>query len=281
MDNNIAVLLTCHNRKETTRTCLNRLFEICADIDVFCVDDRSTDGTAQMITSEFPQVTLIEGDGNLFWSRGMRLAWVTAREKKEYDFYFWLNDDLELYANAFDELLECSHSEKGPSCHYRFSRRKTTSHKAIYGGSDAAKRLIAANGKLNEVTFLNGNFVIVPRYVFENIGFLDKHFHHDLGDVDYGLTAKEHGMHVYTSRCYIGSTDVALRSKHMRIRMSNVDIVKRFKRLYSPLGSNPFITFYFKRKHQGIFAAFAYFLYLHFINLLPDFVWNKVSQLRY
>lgn len=278
--NSIAVLLTCHNRKETTRACLKRLFEIRADIDVFCVDDRSTDGTAQMITSEFPRVTLIEGDGNLFWSRGMRLAWVTAREKKEYDFYFWLNDDLELYANAFDELLECSHSEKDQAVITGLVEEKT-SHKAIYGGSDAAKRLIAANGKLNEVTFLNGNFVIVPRYVFENIGFLDKHFHHDLGDVDYGLTAKEHGMHVYTSRCYIGSTDVALRSKHMRIRMSNVDIVKRFKRLYSPLGSNPFITFYFKRKHQGIFAAFAYFLYLHFINLLPDFVWNKVSQLRY
>ena len=278
--NNIAVLLTCHNRKETTRTCLKRLFEIRSDIDVYCVDDNSTDGTAQMITVEFPQVTLIEGDGNLFWSRGMRLAWVTAREKKEYDFYFWLNDDLELYANAFDELLACSHSEKDKAVITGLVEEKT-SHEAIYGGSDAAKRLIAANGKLNEVTFLNGNFVIVPRYVFDKIGFLDKHFHHDLGDVDYGLTAKEHGMHVYTSRCYIGSTDVALRSKHMRIRMSNVDIVKRFKRLYSPLGSNPFITFYFKRKHQGIFAAFAYFLYLHFINLLPDFVWNKVSQLRY
>ena len=278
--NNIAVLLTCHNRKETTRTCLKRLFEIRSDIDVYCVDDNSTDGTAQMITVEFPQVTLIEGDGNLFWSRGMRLAWVTAREKKEYDFYFWLNDDLELYANAFDELLACSHSEKDKAVITGLVEEKT-SHEAIYGGSDAAKRLIAANGKLNEVTFLNGNFVIVPRYVFDKIGFLDKHFHHDLGDVDYGLTAKEHDMHVYTSRCYIGSTDAALRSKHMRIRMSNVDIVKRFKRLYSPLGSNPFITFYFKRKHQGIFAAFAYFLYLHFINLLPDFVWNKVSQLRY
>ncbi len=278
--NNIAVLLTCHNRKETTKTCLKRLFEIRADIDVFCVDDCSTDGTAQMITREFPQVILIEGDGNLFWSRGMRLAWVTAWKKKEYDFYFWLNDDLELYANAFDELLECSHMEKDKAVITGLVEEKA-SHKAIYGGSDAAKRVIVANGKLNEVTFLNGNFVIVPRYVFDKIGFFDKHFHHDLGDVDYGFTAKEYGIHVYTSRCYIGSTDVALRSKHMRIRMDNVSIVKRFERLYSPLGSNPFITFYFKRKHQGFLSAFIYFLYLHFINLLPDIVWNKVSRLRY
>ena len=256
------------------------MFEIRSDIDVYCVDDNSTDGTAQMITVEFPQVTLIEGDGNLFWSRGMRLAWVTAREKKEYDFYFWLNDDLELYANAFDELLACSHSEKDKAVITGLVEEKT-SHEAIYGGSDATKRLITANGELNEVTFLNGNFVIVPRYVFDKIGFLDKHFHHDLGDVDYGLTAKEYGMKVYSSRCYIGCTDVALRSKHMRIRMDNVNIAKRFKRLYSPLGSNPFITFYFKWKHQGFISALVYFLYIHFINLLPNAVWNKVSRLRY
>lgn len=278
--NNIAVLLTCHNRRETTRTCLKRLFEIRTDIDVYCVDDCSTDGTAQMITNEFPQVSLIEGDGNLFWSRGMRLAWVTAREKKEYDFYFWLNDDLELYANAFDELLECSRMEKNRAIITGLVE-ENTSHEVIYGGSNTAKQLIAANGKLNEVTFLNGNFVIVPRYVFDKIGFLDKHFHHDLGDVDYGLTVKEHGLCVYTSRCYIGCTDVTLRSKHMRIRMDNVNIAKRFKRLYSPLGSNPFITFYFKQKHQGFLKALVYFLYLHFINLLPDAVWAKVSRLRY
>ena len=141
--------------------------------------------------------------------------------------------------------------------------------------------MIAANGELNEVTFLNGNFVIVPRYVFDKIGFLDERFHHDLGDVDYGLTAKEHGMEVYTSRCYIGGTDVALRSKHMRIRLDNANVFKRFKRLYSPLGSNPFITFYFKRKHQGLMNALTFFVYVHIINLLPDAVWNKVSLLRY
>ncbi len=278
--NNIAVLLTCHNRRETTRTCLKRLFEIRSDLDVFCVDDGSNDGTAQMIANEFPQVELIAGDGNLFWSRGMRLAWVTARKKKEYDYYFWLNDDLELYANAFDELLECSRLVKGQAVITGLVEEKT-SHKVIYGGSDAAKRMIAANGELNEVTFLNGNFVIVPRYVFDKIGFLDERFHHDLGDVDYGLTAKEHGMEVYTSRCYIGGTDVALRSKHMRIRLDNANVFKRFKRLYSPLGSNPFITFYFKRKHQGLMNALTFFVYVHIINLLPDAVWNKVSLLRY
>lgn len=278
--NNIAVLLTCHNRKETTKTCLTRLFKIKSDIDVFCVDDNSIDGTSQMIESEFPQVILIKGNGNLFWCRGMRLAWEIARKQNDYEFYFWLNDDLELYDNAFNELLECSRLEKDQSIITGLVEEKK-SHTVIYGGSDNSKKLIPANGQLNEVIFLNGNFVIIPRFVFNKIGFFDKRFHHDLGDVDYGLTAREKNLYVRTSRCYIGCTDVNLRSKHLRIRMDNVGIIKRFKRLYSPLGSNPFITFYFKQKHQGYIHAIVYFLYIHFINLLPDIVWNKISQLRY
>lgn len=278
--NDIAVLLTCHNRKETTRRCLYRLFKIKSDIDVFCVDDNSTDGTSQMICDEFPQVYLIKGDGNLFWCRGMRLAWEIAERKKKYQFYFWLNDDLELYDNAFDELLECSRLKNDRSIITGLVEERT-SHVVIYGGSNGNKKLISANGALNDVYFLNGNFVVIPRFVFEKIGFLDKRYHHDLGDVDYGLKARELGLYVFTSRCYIGCTDAELRSKHLRIRMDNVNVIKRFKRLYSPLGSNPFITFYFKRKHQGCINALVYFIYIHFINLLPDVIWNKVSKLRY
>ena len=70
----IAVLITCHNRKDTTLSCLGRLFSIRKDIDVYCVDDNSTDGTADAIRENFPQVNLIRGDGNLFWCRGMRKA---------------------------------------------------------------------------------------------------------------------------------------------------------------------------------------------------------------
>ena len=40
----------------------------------------------------FPQVHIIKGDGNLFWNRGMYMAWQAAIKEKDYDFYLWLND---------------------------------------------------------------------------------------------------------------------------------------------------------------------------------------------
>lgn len=273
----ISVLITCHNRKDTTLLCLGRLFSIRKDIDVYCVDDNSTDGTADAIREEFPQVNLIHGDGNLFWSRGMTAAWMEAAKNKDYDFYFWLNDDLVLYDYCFDEMLECSRIMEHKAVIAGLVQ-ETTTQDAIYGGFDRSKHLIAANGELNEVFRLNGNFVLVPNYVFKKNGFFDPVYHHDLGDVAYGHEVHKNGFHVCTTRKYIGCTDAALQSKNVRIRLNGVSVVKRFKKLYSPLGSNPFITFHFLSKYEGFLKAVVFFVYVHVINMLPDCIWARISR---
>ena len=102
--NKTAVLLTCFNRKKHTLTCLNQLFFLSQEIDVYVVDDNSSDGTSAAILEQFPDVHLIKGNGNLFWNRGMHLAWKHA-SKHKYDFYLWLNDDVVLYKNCFDEMF--------------------------------------------------------------------------------------------------------------------------------------------------------------------------------
>ncbi len=272
-----AVILTCHNRRTVTLQCLKRLYSIQNDVDVYCVDDASTDGTAEAIRQRFPQTILISGSGDLFWCRGMNLAWKNAVKNGGYDYYFWLNDDLILYENAFDELLECSRIQNGKAVITGLVQEES-SKLAIYGGTSFEGKLISANGDMQNVKNMNGNFVLVPQTIVDKIGTFDDVYHHDLGDVDYGLTAREAGFKVVSSRCYIGSTSAALKSKNERIRFYGVDMVKRFKKLYSPLGSNPFITFYFKKKHENIFSATAFFLYVHVINVLPDFVWDKIRR---
>lgn len=273
----IAVLLTCHNRKKITFACLTKLFSIRRDIDVYCVDDNSTDGTSETIEESFPQVNIIHGDGNLFWCRGMRTAWIEAAKNKSYDFYLWLNDDLVLYNDSIDEMLNCSEAMNHQAVIAGLVQ-ETTTKKVIYGGFDKSKHLIPANGELNEVHNLNGNFVLVPKYVFEKVGFFDPVYHHDLGDVAYGHEAHKHGLHVCTTRKYIGATDASLQSKNMRKRLSGVSVIKRFKKLYSPLGSNPFITYYFLNRYEGFWKSVIFFIYVHIINLLPDCIWNRLSR---
>ena len=71
----IAVLMTVYNRREKTLKCLRNLFNqrIPTDfsLDVYLTNDGCKDGTPEALRSEFPQVRIIEGDGSLFWNRGM------------------------------------------------------------------------------------------------------------------------------------------------------------------------------------------------------------------
>ena len=273
--NKIAVLITCHNRQSVTLACLFRLFAYRNDLDVYCVDDNSSDGTPEAISCQYPQVHLYEGDGNLFWCRGMRRAWVEARKHNDYDFYIWLNDDMTLYPNAFDEILECSKMHEDKAIISGLVQEETTKV-AIYGGFDETQKIISANGKNNPIYRLNGNFVIIPKYVFEKIGYFDEIYHHDIGDVDYGFTAHKLGIPVVSTRCYIGSTKAELKRDSLRIRKNGTNIFKRFRGLYSPLGAPPRINYHLIKKHHGAGKALAYYLYLHVINIMPDWCWRKL-----
>ena len=116
---NIAVLLTCFNRKEKTCMCLQSMY---ADLDIynkantgpkisieiFLVDDGCTDGTAEAVRAQCAErsVHIIQGNGSLFWAGGMRLAWNEAYKRHtEWDFYLLLNDDTKLLPGAFQELI--------------------------------------------------------------------------------------------------------------------------------------------------------------------------------
>ncbi len=260
----VAVLITCHNRVDFTIKCLKSLLIEQNKLDVYLVDDNSTDQTKDVVNELFPQVNLIDGDGNLFWNRGMYLAWVNA-SRSNYDYYLWVNDDVVLDPSYFQELFECSELNNGEAIISGLV--ENDKGQTIYGGTDAHDNLYQANGKLNSIKNLNGNVVLVPRYVFEKVGFLDNQFHHDIGDVDYGLRAKKLGISVLTTRINIGKGH---ENNICRVRKNNVSLINRFKVLYSPLGANPIHHFVFLKRHKGTLPALFYFFFLHFLNFIPD-----------
>jgi hypothetical protein len=79
----IAVIMTAHNRREKTLACLRSLMaatEHATDVayHVFLVDDGSTDGTSEAVAALALPLTIIRGDGDLYWNRGMVRAWESA-----------------------------------------------------------------------------------------------------------------------------------------------------------------------------------------------------------
>lgn len=263
----VAALLTCFNRKEKTLECLRSLNCIAPFVDVYLTDDGCTDGTPEAIRKEFSNVCIIKGNGNLFWSRGMYTAWNEAI-KMDYDFYLWLNDDVVLYPYVLKELLEC-YKIAGGKCIVSGLIENRDKTKILYGGSDKHKRLIQMASTPQDITYMNGNVVLVPRYVTNVIGIIDPVYYHDLGDVDYGLTARKHNIKVVTTRRAIAS---GYKNDYCRIRKWNVSLKERFRRLNSPLGSPISINYYFRKKHFGILKALIFIIYIYILNLLPDWL---------
>ena len=270
----IAVLLTCHNRKEKTLACLKSLYRIMLEVDVYLTDDGCTDGTAEAVKSIFPKAHVIQGDGTLFWNRGMLAAWKEA-VKGDYDEYLWLNDDVELYPDFYNELKACC---PNGDCIVSGLIEDFGKTRILYGGYDASKQLVQATGQSQVIRWMNGNVVLVSKAVVNRIGLLDPYFVHDLGDVDYGMRAWECGIAVVSTRCPIAA---GYRNDVCRVRKWGTTLTQRFKALNKPLGSPLAQNFYFRRKHFGLFHAIAYDANIIFINLLPDWLVEKFWGNRY
>ncbi len=266
----IAVLLTVHNRKDKTLLCLRNLYVQSIpqgySLDVYLTDDGCTDGTAEAVRAEYPLVNIIEGDGNLYWNRGMYRAWEEAA-KKDYDFYLWLNDDTYLFQNAIKSLLNEYLSFNFPSIIVAFMTSKKQSQ-VTYGGF-GKDGLMSPNGKLQECKTFNGNCVLIPRQIYKKVGNLDWTYRHAIGDLDYGYRARRAGFKLYASKDFLGICEENTQLPAW-IR-KEVPFRKRIKNLYSPLGyAEPMPFFYFEKKHFGLLVAVKHFISIHIRVLFPQ-----------
>ena len=105
----IAILMTCFNRSETTLRCLKSIVSQKLpngfETKIYLVDDGSPDKTGTLVKEMFPNVRVINGNGKLFWTKGMALAWKTAAADADSDYYLWLNDDVTLDKMAVAEVF--------------------------------------------------------------------------------------------------------------------------------------------------------------------------------
>lgn len=216
----IAVLITAYNRAETTSHSIEALFEqeginSLFELTVYLVDDGSTDGTATVVRSKFPEVHMLHGDGSLFWGGGTALAYEHAK-KSAPDAYLLLNDDTVVMNNALKRAtaLFIQLAQKNKKRIVVGSTLGNQINSVTYGGKKRTSRwhpfhyetVDPLDEPIRCLTF-NGNFVLISEEVVGEIGFIDPVFRHRFGDIDYGLRASAAGAIVYVLAGYIGNCD--------------------------------------------------------------------------
>lgn len=261
---NVAVLMTCHNRCEITLRCLSSLHEAVGQLErrdeggqwkfhVFIVDDGSTDGTGGAVREyaekvkvsgedeQWCKIHLIQGDGSLYWAKGMALAWRTALEsetnhQQPFSHFLWLNDDTILHSDALISL----------------SRLVEANSNAVIAGSliDEATGLKICGVK--EDGLFTGNFVFIPRSAYEKAGMIYGRFHHAWADSDYAMRCRRTGVQVVELEG-VGMT----RAHDLRPELLDVSLLGRIRLLFDPKGWCVHDLWLYRRRNWGICVAVA------------------------
>jgi GT2 family glycosyltransferase len=203
----VAVIIPVFNRKEFTRECLVSLTHQTRPADyIVVVDDGSTDGTKEMLKNEFPDVILIEGDGNLFWTAAINLG-IRRALNMGVDYILTLNNDTIASSAFIERLLQGTLNDNHALIGALDVDMKTK--KPYYGGelfdwkSGKSTYLLdvlppAHQRGLQEVSLFPGRGLLIPRKVFDAIGlFEEKKLPHYMADYDFTLMARRHGFRMY------------------------------------------------------------------------------------
>ncbi|MBR1860433.1 MAG: glycosyltransferase family 2 protein [Lachnospiraceae bacterium] len=236
MKKRILALATCFNRKSKTLRALDSLTEGNPGLDISYViaDDNSSDGTAEALRKT-ENVIVVSGDGNSFYTGGMRLAMMKALElmrlpgerdrettglaeeikKNPYDYILLFNDDVDFFPGAIERLAEKAEEKSkergtdlivyvGPAC-------ENDGETLSYGGIERKSnfrpkfRIVKADTeKGRKVNTFNANCVLVPAELFLKTGIMDKVYNHSLGDFDYGYMLVRNGAEIYVDSAYAG-----------------------------------------------------------------------------
>lgn len=257
----IAVLMASHDRVTTTLRCLGSLrAQTITDvrIEVFLVDDGSTDGTTAAVAERFPEVHVVEGSGDLYWSGAMRIAQTEARRIAP-DFLLWLNDDVDLDADAIERLLAAHRQlvdrDEAASIVVGGVADPTTSRTSYAGVVRPDRRrptrfeLLEPTDALQRCDSMNGNLVLVPELVFRRVEGFDGSYRHAMSDFDFGLRATAQGCAVWLAPGTFGTCA----KDHSDSPWSNPDLglVRASRILVSTKGLPPRDWLRFTRRHAG------------------------------
>ncbi len=106
----VEIVTPVHNRRDETLSCLRSIARSDTtgiELHTIIVDDGSTDGTAEAVANEFPDVEIVKGSGELWYTAGANLGMEAALEHDP-DYVLLINNDQEFDEECIRLLVECS-----------------------------------------------------------------------------------------------------------------------------------------------------------------------------
>lgn len=212
----VAALVLNYNGKDITLQTVESLLAMTyPNLVVAVIDNGSTDGSPAAVAEAFPTVDQVLVEVNEGPAAGMNagLRWAMAGD---FDYVLALNNDIEVAPDMLDEMMAVAESDPsigcvGPKCFYYWDRDRLWSAggRLRFGESVTKER---GMGELDrgqyerteEVDYINGCAMLVPRRVLEEVGVWDPIFFLSVEDADWCMRMKRRGYRcVYAHRAVL------------------------------------------------------------------------------
>ncbi len=212
MNPKIGIIIVNWNGKEDTLECLESLSVLTyTNVETIVVDNGSTNDSVQVISSVFPQITLICNDKNLGFAGGNNVGIKHAISSK-CDYIYLLNNDTIVKPNVLNAFLEHMNALNGPailgSKVYLFEDKTRFDHLGgIWNEHEAQFDLLHARSvddgiqfeKPIEVDYVCGCSLFAPASAFQELGLLEEKYFLFWEESDFCFRAKKNGYSVFVS----------------------------------------------------------------------------------
>jgi N-acetylglucosaminyl-diphospho-decaprenol L-rhamnosyltransferase len=208
------VVIVSYRSRELLRRCLGslRAHPPAVPMNVIVVDNDSRDGTAEMVSGEYPEVELIASSINL----GFAAATNLGAGRGDAPYLLALNPDTEVTAGALGVALETirSHDEvavvgarlvRADGSLDHASKRSFPTPLSALGHFTGIGRRPGAHGRLaayrapevesGAVDAVNGAFMLMRREAFEQLGGFDEGYWMYMEDLDLSYRLAQAGWH--------------------------------------------------------------------------------------
>ena len=177
------------------------------DFKVLLVEDGCTDGTPDKCRAEFPEVEVLNGDGDLWWSGATNMGTKHALSQGA-KLVMWINDDIRVQPDTIAHLIE-SHQRNGEKSVVCARIRLPGSEAREWRGDPPSwypdreswqPPQFPDEGDLPIDHPPGGQGVIIPARCFREIGFLDReNFAMNWADHNFHYRAMKAGYRYFIS----------------------------------------------------------------------------------
>jgi len=255
------------------------------------VVDGSTDGTLEMLATEFPAAAIVHGDGNWWYTRSINEGIKKARQLC-CSHILTLNDDLTFNGDYIDTIV-ADHLAAGPdSVIGSISLSATTPRLITFSGVSKVTHSLKEHNYLPKFSsvdentlsgvrpsiVLSGRGILYPIAIFDRFGLYDDHLVQYSSETDFTYTASASGIPVmisYNARVY---ENVRLTSEGAIYNNPSFRALLRSLRNRHSINSW-YKTRYYAIKHRGPVTG-SFIALMRFAGVLKNFALVKLKPKR-